>query len=56
VARAIFTHCGSEIVRGDGRTLAARVRALGRAVGVEAAVARDVLGLDVDAFSDPGQM
>lgn len=47
VVRAIFTHCGSEIVRADGRVVAARVRALGRAAGVEAAVARDGLRLDL---------
>lgn len=41
VRRAVFTHCGSEIVRGDGRTVAARVRALGLERGVAAAVARD---------------
>lgn len=48
VARAIFTHCGSAIVRGDGRTLAARVRSLGRTVGVEAAIARDGLRLELE--------
>lgn len=47
VPRAIFTHCGSEIVRGDGRTLAAKVRALGRAVGVDATIARDGLRLEL---------
>jgi phosphoribosyl 1,2-cyclic phosphodiesterase len=26
VPKAIFTHCGSEIVRADGRTVAARIR------------------------------
>lgn len=41
VARAVFTHCGSEIVEGDERTLRARVRAMGRERGVEAAIAHD---------------
>ncbi len=49
VRRAIFTHCGSEIVRADGRTVAARVRSLGRAAGVEAAIARDGLRLELAA-------
>jgi phosphoribosyl 1,2-cyclic phosphodiesterase len=49
VARAIFTHCGSALVRGDGRTMAARVRSLGRAAGVEAAIARDGLRLELGA-------
>jgi hypothetical protein len=52
VARAIFTHCGSAIVRADGRTSAARVRSLGRAVGVEAAIARDGLSLELTASVD----
>lgn len=47
VQRAIFTHCGSAIVRRDGRAIAAQVRALGHAVAVEAAVARDGLRLDL---------
>jgi phosphoribosyl 1,2-cyclic phosphodiesterase len=55
VAKAIFTHCGAEIVRGDGRTLAARVRLLGRGVGVGAAIARDGLRLDVAALNDRGR-
>jgi phosphoribosyl 1,2-cyclic phosphodiesterase len=43
--RAIFTHCGSEIVKGEARTVAARVRALGREHGIEARIARDGLVL-----------
>jgi glyoxylase-like metal-dependent hydrolase (beta-lactamase superfamily II) len=49
VGRAVFTHCGSEIVRGDGRTLAARVRALGAARGVRATIARDGMQLKLAA-------
>jgi phosphoribosyl 1,2-cyclic phosphodiesterase len=41
VRRAIFTHCGSEIVRGDARRLGALVRRLGREHGIEASLARD---------------
>jgi phosphoribosyl 1,2-cyclic phosphodiesterase len=41
VRRAIFTHCGSGIVRGDARQVEAKVRRLGRAHGVEARLARD---------------
>ena len=45
VPRALFTHCGDEIIRGDERTLGALVRRLGRERGVEARLAYD--GLDV---------
>lgn len=45
VDRAIFTHCGSQIVEGDERTLGAKVRELARERGVEAEIARD--GLEV---------
>lgn len=41
VSRAAFTHCGMQIVGGDSRSVSARVRALGRAAGVEATIARD---------------
>lgn len=41
VRRAIFTHCGSQIVRGDPRRLDALIRRLGRDLGVEAHLARD---------------
>jgi phosphoribosyl 1,2-cyclic phosphodiesterase len=43
VARAIFTHCGSGIVKGDARRIEARIRELGREHGVDASVARDGL-------------
>ena len=45
VTRAIFTHCGSEIVREDGRVAEAKVEALGRERGVRATIAYD--GLEV---------
>jgi phosphoribosyl 1,2-cyclic phosphodiesterase len=41
VPRAIFTHCGSEIVKGEGPELTARVRAMGRERAVDARIARD---------------
>jgi ribonuclease BN (tRNA processing enzyme) len=47
VRRAIFTHCGSEIVGADGRKLAARLRALGRARHVEARIARDGMVIEL---------
>jgi ribonuclease BN (tRNA processing enzyme) len=45
VRRAIFTHCGSEIIKGDGRRLGAELRAMGRERGVEARFAHDGLKL-----------
>lgn len=44
VGRAVFTHCGSEILR-DERGAAAKVEALGAERGVHASIARD--GLEV---------
>ncbi len=41
VHRAIFTHCGSPIVRGDARTLSAKVRTLGREHDIDARLASD---------------
>jgi phosphoribosyl 1,2-cyclic phosphodiesterase len=52
VARAIFTHCGSEIVRADGRTSSARIRALGRAIGVDATIARDGARLELEPLAN----
>jgi phosphoribosyl 1,2-cyclic phosphodiesterase len=43
VRRAIFTHCGSGIVKSDGRRIAARIRQLGQEHAVEASVAYDGL-------------
>lgn len=45
VPRAIFTHCGSQIVSGDERSLGAMVRALGRDRSVDARIAYD--GMEV---------
>lgn len=45
VRRAIFTHCGSQIVRGDARAVARHVARLGRERAVRAEIARD--GLEV---------
>jgi phosphoribosyl 1,2-cyclic phosphodiesterase len=45
VPRAIITHCGSEIVTGDERNLAARLRAMGTERGVETRIARDGMEL-----------
>lgn len=41
VPRAIFTHCGSQIVKGDERTLAAKIRALAGERDVEVQIAHD---------------
>jgi hypothetical protein len=41
VPRAIFTHCGSEIIGADGRRIIAVVRAWGRDRGVDARIAHD---------------
>ena len=41
VRHAIFTHCGSRIVRGDARVLNATVRRLGRDLGIDARLACD---------------
>jgi len=41
VPRAIFTQCGTEIVAGDSRSVSAVVRSLGRARGVDTAIAHD---------------
>jgi len=41
VGHAVFTHCGSPIVRGDPRTLSAIVRELGRERNIDARLACD---------------
>jgi phosphoribosyl 1,2-cyclic phosphodiesterase len=41
VPRAIFTHCGSPVVRGDARTLNALMRQIGHEHGIAASLARD---------------
>jgi len=45
VARAIITHCGSEIVTGDQRKLAGKLRAMAAERGVEACIAHDRMEL-----------
>ncbi len=45
VREAIFTHCGSGIVKSDARKIAARIADLGKAHGVEARIAYDGLTL-----------
>jgi phosphoribosyl 1,2-cyclic phosphodiesterase len=45
VPRAIITHCGAEIVGGDERTVAARLRRLAAERGVEAQLAHDGMEL-----------
>ena len=47
--RAIFTHCGSPIVREEPRALDASIRSLGRELGIDARLARDG-----DRLSFPG--
>ena len=46
VRKALFTHCGSQIVKGDEQAIAQRVHDLGRAVRVQASIASD--GLEID--------
>jgi len=41
VPEAIVSHCGSEIVEGDERTLAAQIRKMGEERGVAASIAHD---------------
>jgi phosphoribosyl 1,2-cyclic phosphodiesterase len=41
VPRAVITHCGSEIVEGDERSLGARIRKMGAERGVKARIAYD---------------
>jgi len=48
VRRAIFTHCGSPIVRGDSRQVEKIVRLLGLEHGVDARIAYDGLTLPID--------
>jgi len=43
--RAIITHCGSEIVTGDERGLAAKLRGMGIERGLEARIAHDGMEL-----------
>jgi phosphoribosyl 1,2-cyclic phosphodiesterase len=50
VKHAIFTHCGSEIVRGDARAIKARIFKLGLGHGVDACVADDGLTLSLPGW------
>jgi phosphoribosyl 1,2-cyclic phosphodiesterase len=45
VPRAVFTHCGSEIVKGDAQDVGLRVAELGHERGVQAEIAHDGLEL-----------
>lgn len=45
VSKAVFTHCGGEIIRGDERKLGARLRIMARERGVDARIAYD--GLEI---------
>jgi phosphoribosyl 1,2-cyclic phosphodiesterase len=48
VRRAVFTHCGTEVVRQDPDAVEERVRALGREHGVDAGLAYDGLEMRLD--------
>ncbi len=41
IGQALFTHCGSQIVGGDERVLRPKIRAIGRAFGVQVEIAHD---------------
>jgi hypothetical protein len=45
VPRAVFTHCGTEIVSGDERVMSQKVTSLGQQVGIAARIAFDGLKL-----------
>jgi hypothetical protein len=47
VPRAIITHCGSEIVRGDERQISARLRAIAAERGVDVRIAYDGMKLSL---------
>lgn len=47
VPYAIFTHCGSQIVTGDERKLGARVKRLGKRLGLDARIAYDGMEVNV---------
>jgi hypothetical protein len=51
IETAVFTHCGSGIVRSDPRDVALRVATVGRQHGVSARIARDGLRMRVGARS-----
>lgn len=45
VPRALFTHCGSQVLKADGPHLRAVIRAMGREVDVDAGLAHDGMAL-----------
>ena len=45
IRRAVITHCGSEIVKGDAAAIGARVKAMGAERGVAATIAEDGMTL-----------
>jgi phosphoribosyl 1,2-cyclic phosphodiesterase len=45
IRQAMFTHCGSQIVRGDARQVGPVVRRLGEELGINAALAHDGLSV-----------
>jgi phosphoribosyl 1,2-cyclic phosphodiesterase len=47
ISQAVITHCGSQIVKADARTAAARIQALGRERHVRVRIAYDGLKLTV---------
>ncbi len=47
ISQAVITHCGSQIVKTDAGTAAARIQALGRQRGVQVVIAQDGLKLMV---------
>jgi len=47
VSHAIITHCGSEIVTGDERQLAAQIRAMAGQLGFHAEIARDGMEITI---------
>jgi phosphoribosyl 1,2-cyclic phosphodiesterase len=54
VKRAIFTHCGSQIVGGDERALGVLIRRLGRERGVAARIARDGIRVNLGELTAIG--
>ena len=47
ITRAIFTHCGSQIVKSDERAVTEKIRILGRELAVDTRVAYDGLEITV---------
>ncbi|QYJ16711.1 hypothetical protein Rxycam_02546 [Rubrobacter xylanophilus DSM 9941] len=47
VRRAIFTHCGTEIVAGNEERVAEEIRRLGQKRGVEASFAHDGIKIEL---------